>query len=109
MPDELETRETSACPHCAEKIAYNIVAKFKNLQRVKMKIEPNKDSMLSAETVGGVLSNLSELMKACAEQVGGTIIPLVEKIESDANGCVSMTLLLATTKHHKPQASRETP
>jgi hypothetical protein len=66
------------CPNCASDIAAGAIVP--DSQRFAIHLTSEMD-MFSAATIGGVISNTDELLKAIAEQAGYKVEVFVESLE----------------------------
>lgn len=91
-----DIKEPLKCSHCGEPIGIELVAKLKAKSRVTMTLAPHEGELLGAVVLGAKIEAFAKLMeKACeAEGSRAKVAVLIEKVETDAEGAVSVTLLI---------------
>lgn len=82
------------CPHCKEPLSLDVAASVKAKHRLAMVLHPKEDTLLSAETVGGTLVQLSKMLKACAKSLSVKNDVMVERITTDEDGAIKMEVLI---------------
>lgn len=94
------------CPHCGKDIGANFFASFKPTT-MKLGLQIEDGHRLQAETIGGVLTNTSKLLKAQARQIGGEIEALVDGIAFSEKE-ITFTFMIVEARPKK-KAARVSP
>lgn len=83
---EEDRRHSVTCPKCGEAFFLHSVAHFAPGQTMKFKMTPGPRGMMDMATVGGTLAALSKFLKSCAVDVGGRVLPSIERTETTESG-----------------------
>lgn len=83
------------CPHCAAELDLHMVERVKDNARVSLRIVPEPGAMLHAKTVGGQINAMSGLLTACAREAGADMAVFVERLETDADGAITIGFMMA--------------
>lgn len=68
------------CPNCGKEIHLAHVARIPERQVLHMKLT-SKTGAWSAQTIGALITNFDELLKAVAKDVGGQVHVFIDTIE----------------------------
>lgn len=72
------------CQNCGEPLHFEAVSEIMNRSKMSMVIEPHEGELLSAETVGGTLTQMSKLLKAMGKDLGHSVNVCVSGLNFDA-------------------------
>jgi hypothetical protein len=78
----------SECPHCKAELSQEFVTHMLDESKFSFTITPNPGSLMMADMVGGVLTNLDKLMAVSGKSVGIETKTLIERIDTDENGAI---------------------
>jgi hypothetical protein len=76
------------CPHCSGDIHIEAGLRLPPETSVRWAITPKPGEMLSADTVGGTLTDVRKLFRSLGRELGVTTETLVEKIEMNGETIV---------------------
>ena len=89
----------SKCPNCG--VPLRIDSDVADDSRFCFKIFPKEDALLNAKTVGGVISEVRELIRASAEDHEKNVEVMVEKMETDDDGTMTIHFLVTKEREAK--------
>lgn len=92
--------EAITCPKCGTPLGFNVVAKLKEESRLQFKLSPAPNEMLSAKNVGGAIEQMATLLKSCARDQKVTVEVLVDRIETNEDGEITVGMLIARAPEH---------
>lgn len=96
-PEPVGSAAPTKCPHCDGEIHINMTTAAKG-QRMRLRLEAEPGSYLSAALVGGQIADVAKLVSLVGKDVGARIVPLIEKIETDRNGAVTVHYFLPVVR-----------
>lgn len=84
------------CPHChGELPEAGLIARAAERSRLTMRLTPEPGRHLTAETVGGALTNITKLLNAVAANLGGKVVTFIERLTTHEDGTIEIVLLTA--------------
>lgn len=90
----MHKHEDVNCPHCYKPIGMAAVSALMDQSRFSFVMKPKDGELLGADTVGGCIQNLGELMDAGAEAYGAKSRTVVEGIEYAEDGTITVNFLI---------------
>lgn len=94
LAQKMASRPDIACPHCGEKLAFEVAAKAMDSSKMSFTITPHDGELLSAKTVGGSIENVSKLLVSVGKAMDANVHVLVNGLHYNA-GSVTIDLLVA--------------
>lgn len=94
------------CPHCGKPLPLEIVAKLTKESSFQLSISPAPGQLMNAKGVGGSIAAVGNLIKAIGREMKVPTEVLVEKIETDDSGKITVSVLIARFDHPLAVAAR---
>lgn len=86
------------CPHCEKEFGLNVKA-VRNAQTVlSFVITPEPGHMLSAGSIGGMLSAFERLMNVMSKDMGGHCLTMIKGMAVEASGALKFDFLIVTNE-----------
>ena len=83
-----------ACPKCNEVMQIDIAGAVGKDQKFSYRVYPELGSMMQAKAIGGQLTAMDNLMRACAVQDGGKVRTYIDRIETHDDGSLEFFLIV---------------
>lgn len=91
---QLSKRKAITCPSCQAEISLVSMVRIEDESSVRFRISPKPGSLLTAATVGGMLSQLARINDIASRSMGLRCETLVRGAATDEHGEVTFDLLL---------------
>lgn len=98
--------KTPACPHCGKAFGAEMVARLADESRITWSLTPSPGEFMSAESVGGSLAALAQLLKEIGKNVGCSTEIVVERMETDEGGKITARLRICRWELAKARRAR---
>ena len=76
------------CPKCETELHVDIAGAVGKKQKFCMTLHPEPGSMMQAKTVGGQMTAMDDLMRACCKEDGAKVATYIERIDTDETGAI---------------------
>lgn len=94
------------CPHCEKPLGMDVVANVQAQSKIKYTIWPSAGELMSTRAIGGQITAIGDLLKACGKEAGAPTETLIEKVETGAGGEITIHVLVARFDHEHAPAKR---
>ena len=82
------------CPHCGGALGLSLVAKLKSESRMSYTVHPKDGELITAETLGGTINQVSKMLKAIGRELGVKTVVMIEGISTTPEGGLKTDLLI---------------
>lgn len=85
----------STCPKCGEPFGAAFVAKAAAESRIIFEVTPAPGEYFDVATIGGLLVDLSKLLRATSKELGTKAITLLERVDCKEGGAMAFHCIIA--------------
>lgn len=94
------------CPHCDKEFGVEFSTSMMEGARTQVAITPNKGCKIDAGSIAGTINNFAKLLDGAAKAVGQPEFQhLVDRIDTDEEGKITITFLSMLKKRKSPVKS----
>jgi hypothetical protein len=87
--------QPALCPHCEKPIFIQPVAHIGTESRMVFTLEPTSGELLTMKNVGSAIEQMAKIMEACGRDIDVPTITMVERIDTNESGKISIHMLIA--------------
>jgi hypothetical protein len=108
LAERMATKPDISCPHCGEKLAFEVAAQAMENSKMSFTITPHEGELLGAKTVGGSIENVAALLVSVGKSMDANVQVLVNGLHYNA-GAVTVDLLVARSEKGVGKRKKATP